>query len=705
MSEHESNPTSGEGFEAAVVAGAARALIDSTRDIILMVRPNGTIVLANSAAERAYGWNRDELRGMNIKMLREPASREAVPLQIETAMESGILFETVHVDRDGKRFPVEVSSRGITIGGDKLVLSVIRDISARRRREKEREDLLAELEDANRHLEGLLRVVSGAVGRDDVETLLRETLSVLREVMQADAALLFRRESERWILDGSAGYPDLEAGFSFPVGQGFASRVAEAGEALWLSNVTESDAYMEEHGRLGIRAMLGVPLYLEGELFGALECTWATDRIATDAERMMLQVAADRVMVAVSSVRRFEGTRRSRDIEKALAEAAAKLTSSHRLEEMLPETLGVMAQALGCDGAVFGSYRDGVFVVEHSVGVEVGMIPAPDHQKRMHSVAVAPPVVHLGEGANDIAALRDSLHWAEALITPVRVRGEWVGALLFGRRACSGGFDHVADEALVRLSRVLSLAYANARDFQMEHRIAEVLQESILRLESSVDGVRFGHRYRSSTTQSRVGGDLYDVFPMGGGLVGAFIGDVSGKGLEAAVFTTLVKQTVRAFAHEASSPAEIMSRSNSVLAGSSRMRDFASALLVVIEPESGKTVYCRAGHPPAMIVRSDGTVEQTEWGSPVIGAFADMHYEEDHFTLADGDLLVMYTDGITEARDAEEEFFGEERLVEVCRGLAGLDPDAAAGRIEDAVESFTEGRLSDDIAILVIARA
>lgn len=704
---NETDRTSGgeDDFESAVVAGAARALIDSTRDIILMVRPDGRIVLANAAAHRAYGWSREELYGMNVKMLREPATRDAVMVQIETAMESGILFETVHVDREGRAFPVEVSSRGITIGGEPLVLSVVRDISLRKRREQEREALLAELEAANAQLSGLLRVVSGTVGRDDVATLLSETLVVLREVMGADAALLFLLDGDRWVLHSHVGYPDLDPGFSFPAGKGFASSVAEAGEALWFSDITKTEAYMDEHGQYGIRTMLGVPLYLEGELYGVLECTWDEERAASESESKTLQVAADRVMAAVASVRRFEGTRRSRDIEKALAEAAATLTSSHLLEEALPETLGLMAGALHCDGAVFGSYREGAFHIDVGVGVGVGVLPAPDHAERIASTVATPPVVHLGPDASDVSDLRAHLGWQEAIVTPVRVRGEWVGALLFGRHRLAGGFDRVADDAVTRLSRIISLAYANARDFQSEHRIANVLQESILKLEPSVPGVVYGHRYRSATSATRVGGDLYDVFGMRGGMVGMFIGDVSGKGLEAAVFTTTVKQTLRAFAHESLSPAEILSRTNAVLAGSSRLRDFASVLLAVLDPATGRGIYCRAGHPPGLIVRSDGSVRQTESGSPVIGAFADMRYEEEAFSLEGGDLLVLYTDGVTESRDAQQEFFGEARLLAMARGLAGLEPDEAAGRVEQAVSDFAGGRLSDDVAILVVALA
>lgn len=680
---------------------ACHALLESARDIILLVRPDGHIMLANAAAERAYGWSRAELVGMSITELREPATREMVQAQLDTAGETGILFETFHVTRDGTAFPVEVSSRGVTIAGQRHVLSVVRDISARRRRERERDALVLDLERANHRLEGLLEIVSGAVGLMDPDKLLTRTIRGLRDVLEADGVLLFIAQGTRWRLHEQVGYQKLaDEGFTLPMGEGFVSMIAESGAARWLSDVTDSPVRLDVHEEYGIRTMLGVPLYLEGELYGVLECAWRSVRTPSDAERVLLQVAADRVMAALESARRFDRAQRSRDIEAALAAAAAAMTSSNRLSETLPESLGVMASMLGCDAAAFGAYRGGVFEVQFGIGIESGAIAVPDHTDRVTAETAVPPIVRLDHAsANPVL---ETLGWHEAIVTPVRVRGEWVGALLFGRTTDGGGFDEAAAEAVRRLSVILSLAYANARDFEAEHHIADVLQESLLRIETPVEGIVFGHTYRSSTLRTRVGGDLYDVFPLAGGLAGVLIGDVSGKGLEAAVFTTLVKQTLRAFAHESVSPADVLTRTNAVLAESSRMREFATVLFLVIDPSTGRTTYCRAGHPPALVVRGDGTVEETTVGSPVVGAFGEMRFEEGELSLAKGDLLVLHTDGVTEARDAVGEFFGEDRLNRLARSLAGMAPDEAVAAIDAAVLDFAGARLSDDVAVVAV---
>ncbi|MDZ4170400.1 MAG: GAF domain-containing SpoIIE family protein phosphatase [Coriobacteriia bacterium] len=572
--------------------------------------------------------------------------------------------------------------------------------------ERDLDELVADVEAANRQLEGLLRIVSSTVGRVDVATLIPEVLSALREVMGAQSAIFFVLREDRWCLKHQSGLREPRAiGFSMAADQGFAARVASAGELLWTPDVAATPAHLSNHDDYGIKAMLGIPLFVDGELFGVLECAWSSERLISDAESVMLKVAADRIMAALAGARRFESTSRLRELEAGLAEASALLAVSHDLSQTVPGALRVMAEHLDCDRAAFGLYRDGVFDVAHGHGIDARRIEVPHHPRRDPQTGSQLPVVRLGAHRASAGWLRGSLGLAEALIVPVRVRGEWIGAVVFGREVEGEGFDPAIDEYLNRLSTVLSLAYANARDFDAERQIAATLQESILTLDSDVDGVIFDHCYRSSTLTTRVGGDFYDVFRMHGGLVGIMIGDVSGKGLEAAVFTTLVKHTVRAFAHESSSPSQIVARANSALLAQARMRDFASVLLVVLDPASGAATYCQAGHPPALLVRAGGLVDQTLCASPVVGAFSDMAYEEGSFELGEDDLLVLYTDGVTDARDEAGEFFGEARLMRAAAESGGRDVASAVRAIDSAVQSFSGGRRTDDIAIVCLRRA
>ena len=173
-----------------------------------------------------------------------------------------------------------------------------------------------------------------------------------------------------------------------------------------------------------------------------------------------------------------------------------------------------------------------------------------------------------------------------------------------------------------------------------------------------------GHLYRSATLATRVGGDFYDVFPMADGLVGVVIGDVSGKGLGAAVQTSFVKNTIRALAHFGDVAGHDRGAERTRCWHRQRgLPDFATVVLIVVDSQARRVTYCSAGHPPSIVCRAHGSTVPLECGSPVIGAFVGLEYTENSFELSEGDVVVLYTDGVTEARSPGGDFFGEERLL------------------------------------------
>lgn len=695
------DPTSrARELEAAFASEACRALAEHARDIVVLMRSDGTLVLVNDAACAAYGYSRDELLGTSIRDLRAPDTRAQLESQMATANRSGVLFETMHVRRDGATFPVEVSSRGVDIAGEQYLLSVIRDISTRRARESERDSLMRDLEAANHQLEGLLAIVSSAVGKTELEDLLGQVVAALAAVMRADASFLFVCDGKTLRLRAVEGLDLGAGGFSMGVRDGFAGQVLAAGEALWVGDVQGIDAAMDVHSRHDLRAMYGVPLFLDGSLYGVLEVAWRSERLVSESERVMLQVAADRVMAAVAGAQRFEATRRAQVLDAALSDAVARLNASHDLDRSVTDALMIASVALDLDVAAFGAYTGEVWDIQYAVGLEPTSVRLPGHPRNTEEVGDVLPVVRVGPDTRPSEWLTGALDVAEAAIVPVQVRGEWYGAILLGRREPRGGFDDLTADFTRRFSSALSFACANASEYEAEHRIAETLQEALLTLDGRVDGVRFGHLYRSSTVSTRVGGDFYDVFHMGGDRIGMLLGDVSGKGLDAAVLTTLVKHTIRAFGHEERSPAEVVARTNRVLSAAAKLPDFASVILLSIDVPTGEVRYCCAGHPPAIVRRADGTLEQWSCGSPVIGAFPELEFTEDAVRIEPGDVVMLYTDGVTEARRPGGEFFGEARLLDFMHRTRELDVTALPDALYGEVMEFSGGRLADDVALL-----
>jgi serine phosphatase RsbU (regulator of sigma subunit) len=188
------------------------------------------------------------------------------------------------------------------------------------------------------------------------------------------------------------------------------------------------------------------------------------------------------------------------------------------------------------------------------------------------------------------------------------------------------------------------------------------------------------------------------------------IGDVSGKGAEAAAMLAFARYTIRALATRESCPSTVLSSLNEAMLHQRRERGdhkFCTATYVRLETE-GNTAHgaritvSRGGHPPPFLLRTDGSIYKVGEPGRAIGVFSDVNVTDQEASLAPGDALILYTDGVVEARSPDGLFFGEERLMALLRSSVALDASIIAGRIEDAVLNFQGQALRDDVAVMVL---
>lgn len=285
---------------------------------------------------------------------------------------------------------------------------------------------------------------------------------------------------------------------------------------------------------------------------------------------------------------------------------------------------------------------------------------------------------------------------------PLVTRGEVTGVLSFLYHSSSVVFSDAEVDFANKLAASFSLALENARLYAIERNIADTLQTAILTMPQRIEGIKFNHLYHSAAEAALVGGDFYDLFGLEHKKIGIIIGDVAGKGIDAASLTSQVKNTIRAFSLEDSSPASIMAKTNAVIVKSTRPSDFVTVFFGILDISTGKLIYCDAGHPPAIIRRGDHSVNLLTDYSPIIGAFPDRSYTDSEINLGQGDTLILYTDGIIEAR-CNGGFYGEERLVSFIKELRQVSAELLPRQVFDDVLRCTGGKLSDDIAILAIS--
>jgi sigma-B regulation protein RsbU (phosphoserine phosphatase) len=202
---------------------------------------------------------------------------------------------------------------------------------------------------------------------------------------------------------------------------------------------------------------------------------------------------------------------------------------------------------------------------------------------------------------------------------------------------------------------------------------------------------------------SGVGGDCFDVIGFGRSRLALSIADVVGKGIPAALLMSNLQAAVRAFATDAAQPGELCQQVNRILRGNIAEGRFISFFYCTFDNELGVLTFANAGHYPPILIRGDGSVERLVPGGPVMGVFADPAYEQGRVPIGSGDRLLLFTDGITEARNSDDAEFGEERLIELAIENRACSAPALQARLADAVATFAGGAFQDDATLIVLA--
>jgi sigma-B regulation protein RsbU (phosphoserine phosphatase) len=276
----------------------------------------------------------------------------------------------------------------------------------------------------------------------------------------------------------------------------------------------------------------------------------------------------------------------------------------------------------------------------------------------------------------------------------------------------------LAGTVVVALTNVFALEAARAgerkaqqlaavqEELRRERRIAQALQEALLpQIPERIGPWLLSRRYEAQSPEAQVGGDIYDLFPLDAGRLGVLIADVSGKGLVAAQKTAMVKYALRSYAREHASPAEVVARLNDALFDEPDLTGFVTLVYGVLSDEDGGFTYASAGHETPLVRRRGGTFEALAPTGIVLGAVRDQEYGEASVVLSAGDGLLLYTDGLTEARPAGGDFLDVEGLQGILERLRDCPPREMARALLAAVRAYAGGSLSDDTAVLWIQRA
>lgn len=309
-----------------------------------------------------------------------------------------------------------------------------------------------------------------------------------------------------------------------------------------------------------------------------------------------------------------------------------------------------------------------------------------------------------GSGSGpDAVPLLMQLGATSVLCVPLTDGEQTYGVLTLARRASERPFE-IADLGLVEeLGEQLALAIRVDRMFRRRTEIADSLQASLLPREvPEIPGVEIAAAYASATEGLEVGGDFYDVYRIPGGW-GTAIGDVCGKGEEAAAVTAAARHAIRVLAHWNADPAQVLRQANELMLAEEYDGRFVTACVAHFRwhDDGLKVTIASAGHPGPALVRPDGRVRMLPGGGMPLGLFPDAEPGTHEIELGQGDLVFLFTDGVTEARSPEMAYF-EDRLTDELAALASRPPAEIVAGLQSLVVEFSLNDLRDDMTMLAL---
>jgi len=497
--------------------------------------------------------------------------------------------------------------------------------------------------------------------------------------------------------------------------EGLAGWVFSRGEVLRLG---PGDARPPLKGPVReFRSALVMPLYRRGEVFAAVECLdkrGGGGFTATDVDH--LEVAGEHVAFALDNALLYLETEQ-RALEKdVLLEAASSLSASFDLEEVIDAILSSLRQVVHYDAAAIYLVNRETRALE--LVSEVGY---PTGSEEAFGLMVGQGIVGWVAKTGDPAIVpdvtRDPRYVAarsetrSELAAPLRVGGRTIG--VFNLESDGADTYHEGHlELVTALGAQAALAVERARlmrelldrrRLEKELAIAREIQASFL---PKSDPIIPGFDLAGTTIpHDEVGGDYYDFIHVSDTRLGIAIADVSGKGIPAALIMAGFRMSLLAEIRNEFAIRAVMRKVNGLLYESTDRGNFVTAFYGVLDYKNRALIFSNAGHNPPILFRKDGPIAYLEEGGVALGVLQEALYEERPITLHPGDIVVFYTDGISEAQSPSGEHYGQQRIERTVAGMTGQTAAEIMKGLIRSVEAWSGDRGHGDDLTLVVLKA
>ena len=582
------------------------------------------------------------------------------------------------------------------------------------------------LRKANHRLSGTLKIILDTLNINDVHTLFSQSLEEICNTMDADGSVVYLADRDGFhFQDASKSLKDVNIIPYLPFGRGYEAISVNAQNAVRF-HVLDADKSELRVGRLLIRkiydedtaetfkipaylippfkSFISVPVWFGGHVIALFLVGWSSKhQLKRDDARLLDSVAqylSVQIMGALKTLR------------------AQRIDKLDKLEAQIHERLALVTEVT----------EEAILLELQCVADEIDAYVVPVAKPEFSDYAIADLPLH---GLTDVPFSIDDIdpkyYENEIAVVPIGIKsdvytwldelgepplgalvdmGEILGTrrvLLVLRSATSEPLEDIELNFLHRLAEIVKEVSVGIVAREQDKRIAQSLQLGMKNVLQKVDGITADGIYSSATADAFVGGDFYDLIRLDNRRACVIMGDVSGKGVEAASISSAVKTALAAYAWTGLTPAHMVRTLNRFLLGFSRIETFATLFVGIVDLETNTITYCSAGHPPAMIYRaSTHNIDTLDVQSGVVGAFEEMLYNDGAITFDENDILLLYTDGVTEARDRQSGFFGERRLREALMRNATSGMDNLMKNLLNTLDVYTDCNLNDDVAMVAL---
>jgi len=547
----------------------------------------------------------------------------------------------------------------------------------------------------------------------DLDEVLQKTATLVKRLVDYEifGVMLLDESTHRLYHRFTIGYGEQASkDWQIPLGQGITGTAAATGRAVRVADVREDPRYINIID--SVRSELAVPLIVKGQSIGVLDIQSTQLDYFTRDQQSVLTLMASRLAVAIENARLFERVRSQADTLLVLNEVGREANSILDVEELLRRAAELVKRVI--DYQILGIllYDEPTNVFRHRLDVKYGQ-SAQGKLRVTPNEGVVGAAISSGQPVRVSDITKDSRYimvnpeTRSELAIPLIHKGRVVGVLdLESPQTNYFTEDHV--QTLMILGAHLAVSLENARLYEqlardearMERELAgaQRLQNALLRPVPTIDfGLDIAARILSAR---QVCGDLYDFLSYGTQQLGVALGDVSGKGSAAALYGAVATGILRSLSPHKLQPAELLRQLNQLVCDRRVEGRYMTFCFATWQKGRHMLRVANAGQTQPLLWK-DGRVEQLKLTGFPIGIFDDATYEEWSVKLSSGDILVFYSDGLTEASNREGKFFGGHRLKNILEQNTRLSSGELADRMLEEVQEFTQGGAITDDRTLV----